>query len=130
MQALSGMTRRIIERVFARPDHDAARAVLEDECGANLTFSETLGNAGIERVRLAVLKLSEGDLTKLRAMAGHAKVDWRDVLVWAGFGESLAAHGEWARGILASRHDPLAAEIDRLPREFAQVGAAEALAAI
>jgi cobalamin biosynthesis Co2+ chelatase CbiK len=103
MQALSSTTRRIIERLFARLDYDAARAVLEAECGARLPFADTLGDAGVERVRLAVLKLSDGDLAKLRDMAGHAQVDWRDVLVWAGFGESLAAHGEWAREILETR---------------------------
>jgi hypothetical protein len=130
MQALSSKTRRIIERFFAREEHDEVRKVLEDECGANLTFAETLGDAGVERVRLAVLKLSDGDLSKLRTMAGHAKVDWRDVLVWAGFAESLTAHAEWARDILVSRPDPLATAIDRLPAEFAQFGATEALAAL
>lgn len=130
MPALSSKTRRMIERLFARTDHEAAREVLEHECGSNLPFAETLADAGIERVQLAVLKLSDGDLTKLRAMAGHAHVDWRDVLLWAGFGESRSAHAEWARDILASRPDPLAAAIDRLPAEFAQLGATDAFAAL
>src|SRR5205823_4685727 len=46
------------------------------------------------------------------------------------FGGSLTAHGEWARGILETRHDPLAAEVDRLPAEFAAVGAVDAAAAM
>jgi hypothetical protein len=130
MPPLSSKTRRIIERLFARESHEEVRGVLERECGANLPFAEKLGDAGTERVRLAVLKLSDGDLAKLRETAGHAKVDWRDVLVEAGFGESLGAHGDWVRGILASRPDPLAADIDRLPGEFRQIGAAEAFTAI
>jgi uncharacterized SAM-binding protein YcdF (DUF218 family) len=104
MQALSEKTLRLVERLFPFEQLEAARHVLIEECGTNLPFSETLGAAGVERVRFAVLKLSDGDLTELRAMAGHATVDWRDVLVWAGFGESLAAHGKWARTLLESRH--------------------------
>jgi hypothetical protein len=92
MPALSSRARRIIERLFARAAHDEVRGVLENDCGANLPFAETLGVSGIDRVRLAVLKLSDGDLSKLRTMAGHAKGDWREVLVRAGFGQSLAAH--------------------------------------
>jgi cobalamin biosynthesis Co2+ chelatase CbiK len=103
MQALTDKTRRIVERLFPRDQHDAVRELLVDACGATLPFAGTLRDAGIERVRLAVLKLSEGDLAKLYQMAGYASVDWRDVLVWAGFGESLAAHSEWARDILDTR---------------------------
>ena len=103
MHPLTETTQRVIERLFARTDHDAARAVLQEECGAKLPFADTLGEAGIERVRLAVIKLSEGHLTKLDAMARQAQVDWRDVLVWAGFGQSLAAHGACARETLETR---------------------------
>jgi len=51
-------------------------------------------------VRFAVLMLSEGDLDKLRSLIDHAKIDWRDVLVWAGFGYSLTAHERWAQDVL------------------------------
>jgi hypothetical protein len=56
--------------------------------------------------RFAVLRLSNGDLTKLRGLGHHGNVDWRDVLVWAGFGNSLTAHGERARTILNEPRAP------------------------
>ena len=74
--------------------------MLAEECGTNLPFCETQDAAGLERVRFAVLMLSDGDLEKLGAMVEHAKVDWRDVLVWAGFGYSLTAHERWAQAVL------------------------------
>ena len=36
-----------------------------------------------ERVRLAAIQLAGGDLDKLRRMIDAAKVDYRDVLMWA-----------------------------------------------
>jgi len=36
-----------------------------------------------ERVQLAIVTLSEGDLDKLRYFLGVAKQDYRDVLFWA-----------------------------------------------
>lgn len=42
-----------------------------------------------ERVRLAVLKLSGGDLNELREMINAAKGDYRDVLAWAEFPNQL-----------------------------------------
>jgi hypothetical protein len=41
----------------------------------------------IERVRLAILKLSEGKLTELQRMTDAAKGDYRDVLMWAEYPE-------------------------------------------
>ena len=43
----------------------------------------------------AGLKLSGGDLSKLQAAIALAQVDWRDVLMGAGFGEDVSAHRAW-----------------------------------
>ena len=40
------------------------------------------GSAPYERVLLALISLSEGDLDRLRHLAGVATTDWRDVLYW------------------------------------------------
>jgi hypothetical protein len=42
-----------------------------------------------------VLKLSAGDLRKLRQEIDSANHDWRDTLVAAGFGQSVTAHRNW-----------------------------------
>jgi hypothetical protein len=41
----------------------------------------------IERVRMAILKLSEGVLSELLRMTDAAKLDYRDVLMWAEYPE-------------------------------------------
>ena len=51
--------------------------------------------AGLERIRFAALKLSNGDLGELRQAVQIAGIDWRDVLVAAGFGHDLRAHERW-----------------------------------
>jgi hypothetical protein len=40
-----------------------------------------------DRVRLAILKLSEGSVERLREMTAAAKRDYRDVLMWAEYPE-------------------------------------------
>ena len=45
----------------------------------------------VERVRLAILKLSEGALGELRRMTEAAKTDYRDVLMWAEYPEESKA---------------------------------------
>lgn len=43
------------------------------------------------RVRLALLKLSDGKLPELTAMLSAAQIDYRDVLAWAEYPEEAAA---------------------------------------
>jgi hypothetical protein len=73
-----------------------ARRLLETECADNLPLLwPPVTPTSLERVRFAVLRLSEGDLGKLRYAVDVAKCDWRDVLVAAGFGNSIRAHEAW-----------------------------------
>jgi hypothetical protein len=69
--------------------------VLVHQCGNNLPFCESGTPTSLERIRFAVLKLSDGDVTKLVSAVHHAQIDWRDVLVWAGFGNDTSAHLRW-----------------------------------
>jgi hypothetical protein len=41
------------------------------------------------RVRVAILKLSDGSMERLRELTVHAKRDYRDVLAWAEYPEEL-----------------------------------------
>jgi hypothetical protein len=99
-QPLTDRTIRLVERLFDADDAAPAQRLLAEECGTNLPFCDTLDAAGLERIRFAVLMLSEGDLEKLRATIDRASADWRDVLVAAGFGYSLTAHEQWATDVL------------------------------
>jgi hypothetical protein len=77
--------------LFRPNDIELISLLLTDECGPNLTQDSEL----LERIRFAVLKLSHGDLNALRRAIDLAKLDWRDVLVSAGFGDDIKAHGLW-----------------------------------
>lgn len=48
----------------------------------------------VERVRLAIVELSEGDEEGLKYLVQVAKVDYRDVLAWKQLGPLSPAQGE------------------------------------
>ncbi len=50
----------------------------------------------MERIRFAVLKLSEGNMDKLIQAIELAQAGWRDVLMASGFGEDVEAHNRWS----------------------------------
>ncbi len=92
---LSARTLERLQAVFVPGDRADAEIVLARDCARNLPFFDDATPESLERVRFAALKLSEGKLDKLREAVGVAQVDWRDVLVAAGFGDSINAHMEW-----------------------------------
>jgi hypothetical protein len=56
-----------------------------------LPFQENFDAQGLERVRLAVVKLAGGSLAELRRQVEVAKQDWRDVLAPAEEPEAMRA---------------------------------------
>lgn len=90
--------RKRLERLFPREHWSAAITLLETRCGSGLPLIAAQGADGIERVRCAALKLSGGSMPKLDEAVGIANTDWRDVLVAAGFANSLTAHLRWRDG--------------------------------
>jgi len=93
--SLSTETRVRLEALFRKEEQDAAAKLLVEECGDRLPLTNRANDAFWDRVRLAVLKLSSGDLQKLKREIEAAKRDWRDTLVAAGFGHSVTAHESW-----------------------------------
>jgi hypothetical protein len=92
---LSPQTTRRLELLFPTEAQEQARQLLICECGSNLPFLEGSNPTSLERVRFAALKVSEGRLDKLEAAVELAKVDWRDLLVHAGFAHDPKAHESW-----------------------------------
>jgi hypothetical protein len=97
---LSEQTWQIIRILFSASQHDEVARLLGQECGNNLPFLANLDKLALERFRFAALKLSEGRMDKLQTAIGVAKRDWRDLLVAAGFANSLTEHKRWAEQIL------------------------------
>ncbi len=96
MVGLSKKTEKLVARVF--PDKGArttAQNMLTSECGNGIPFCENSSPEDLERIRFAVLKLSEGDLKKLQRAIELANLDWRDLFMEAGFGHDVEAHNKW-----------------------------------
>ena len=95
MVELSQETQEIVEKLFPSESRIEATKVLENDCGSSLPFCEDYDEFGLERIRFAALKLSEGRIEKLKESIQLAKIDWRDLLVMAGFAEDIHAHKKW-----------------------------------
>lgn len=92
---LSAATEERVELLFARSRVEEARCLLIQQCGNNLPFCENSTPVNMERIRFAVLKISNGNLVKLNEAIELAKIDWRDALVAAGFANDVNIHKKW-----------------------------------
>jgi hypothetical protein len=92
---LSSETVRRLLLVFPDEAQEEARRLLTEECGSKLPLLGGSDPTKLERVRFAALKVSDGNLDKLAAAVELAKVDWRDLLVFAGFAHHIDAHRNW-----------------------------------
>ncbi len=72
-----------LEQCFSDEKGAAEALTLLDSCGAELS------ERGRARIQLAILKLSKGDLEKLRHYVEVAELDYRDVLAWAEYPEQM-----------------------------------------
>lgn len=95
MTPLTEAVRLRVEKLFPPDIRTEVVAVLEEKCGANLPLMAGRSPAELDRVRIAVLKLSCGNFVRLLAAVADANVDWRDTLMAAGFGHDVRAHETW-----------------------------------
>ena len=87
----------VITALFDPNERETIANVLIEECNAERLHSSSA--EGLERIHLAILKLSNGEVDKFLAAAELAQLDWRDVLMAAEFGNDLKAHLSWAEEI-------------------------------
>jgi hypothetical protein len=92
---LSFETTRRLEQVFPPQLRADAALLLAGECGWNLPFCENATPTSLERIRFAALKLSNGTMSGLLAAIQVAQIDWRDLLVAAGFADDVNTHVRW-----------------------------------
>src|SRR5262245_18425901 len=88
---LSELTRSQVSALFDPGDVATVTAMLEARCGAGLPLVKPEWTRLVDRIRAAAIKLSGGDVDRLRRAIDSANVDWRDVLVAAGFANDLEA---------------------------------------
>ena len=84
-----------IALLFPPEQRKAVSSLLANECGTNLPFCANDAPGVLNRIRIAALKLSSGDLGRLEKAVDLAKTDWRDLLGAAGFADDIHAHEEW-----------------------------------
>ena len=92
MKALSAQAQQAVAVLFAPSLQGEAQQLLEAFC---IEFPGAGWEQLSERVRLAALKVSNGDIARLCEAIDLAALDWRDLLVAAGFAEDTLAHLEW-----------------------------------
>lgn len=92
---LSPETRRRLDVLFPGRDREKAERLLVEDCGHRLPSCERSDSKGLDRLRFAALKLSGGNYKKLVEAVELAKIDWRDLLMAAGFGYDVRAHEDW-----------------------------------
>jgi hypothetical protein len=81
--ALTALVNAKIDQTFSPQDRDIAKELLINECGRNLPFKAEATPQSLEQIRLAVVKLANGNLDDLRRHVQTVKSDWRDVIVAA-----------------------------------------------
>ena len=84
-----------VRELFESDDASYVRELLVSEVGPDLSFTKSRTPQSLDRLRFAVLKLSEGSLDRFDSAIDLAKTDWRDLLMAAGFGEDIRAHLSW-----------------------------------
>jgi len=96
VDGVTARTVRLVDQYFGPDERDLVISELVDRCGNDLPWHQSASPTDLERVRFAVLKLSEGDLDEFESAVAMATTDWRDVLVCAGFAYDTRAHETWA----------------------------------
>lgn len=106
---LSPETQRRVDLLFRAADRAAVTALLIEQCSNNLPFLERLDEYQLERVHFAALKLSAGDVDRLLDAIALAQLDWRDLLMAAGFGHNITMHKLWLPGAPERQADEISA---------------------
>lgn len=85
---LSRRVTKMVHRTFSLDQQPEAIRLLEQKC-VRFPFTEDTPE-GLERNRLAVLKVAAGSLDELRKQIEEAKIDWRDVINAAEYPEAIS----------------------------------------
>lgn len=95
MTELTELTARHVRAMFVASDVERVQHLLVSGCGQRLPGLSSAESAQIERIQSAAVRVSAGRMDALLAAMALAAVDWRDLLVAAGFADDPAAHTLW-----------------------------------
>lgn len=94
MIALSHAAKEHVAALFAEKDVAGAERLLE-QCTDDPRLIADIGRQGADRIVFAMIRLSDGDLGRLRDAIALFRRDWRDLLMASDFGRSIHAHETW-----------------------------------
>ncbi len=94
--SLTPRTLRVVRAIFPVELWERVQRTLLTECGPIQIHSQQFGIEAMERIWLATLKVSGDNLDRFENAVLLARIDWRDLLVSAGFASDGSAHLRWA----------------------------------
>ena len=97
MSELSNRTKKIVHDFYKSREALEVCDMLETECGTEALYFRGWSPEQMERIHFAVLKLAKENSMDLDSAIQLAQLDWRDLLMSAGFGNDTKAHEIWAK---------------------------------
>jgi hypothetical protein len=103
---LGKLTKELIINCCPAPKQHEIGELLSLQCSNNLpgVGDTPEWNELVDRIQLAVIRASSWETEKIKKSVSFANLDWRDLLICAGFGENLLAHKVWQQNAIKS-HD-------------------------
>ena len=93
--ALSERTQKLITKLFPRSDGVVISDLLYRAVSSNIPYFENANPEELERIRFAILKMTQQSQLNLAVGIYLAQTDWRDLLMSAGFGNDSNEHMNW-----------------------------------
>ena len=81
------IVKQLVDKYFAEENRESVFELLET--------TKVLGRTIGDRLRFAMIKMSQGNMAKLDMAIEVAQKDYRDLLLWTGF-ESIGSAEKWA----------------------------------
>lgn len=78
------MDQEILKIIFSEFDNDDDRnSVIEELSSINLTHVMAQSEDHLKKTRMSILYLAKGNLSEVIELTQNAKIDFRDVILWA-----------------------------------------------
>jgi hypothetical protein len=97
---LSDRTKRLTEILLEEPERTRISQRLANEAAEDTPMWHDFSPEGMERIHFSILKLIAQHPNNENIAFNHARYDWRDLFMAAGFGEDINEHDNWCSEIL------------------------------
>ncbi|MCW8876033.1 MAG: hypothetical protein OQK51_03155 [Kangiellaceae bacterium] len=84
-----------MQKKFSAENYHRAKHSIEQNAGKTIPFCGNSSPSQLDRIRFAIIKLSDGCPNQLDKAIQLAHSDWRDLLISAEFGANPHEHDGW-----------------------------------